>query len=92
MCSTLARACLGFYTERDGETVLLNEAEDLGEDVILWGDERLATLFDMEVAGKLRARNVIEYVLGQDDDILEAHHNQVSSWMERSTEAINEDF
>ena len=90
-CRTLARACVGFYTERDGETVLLNKAEDLGDDPIGWGDERLAKLFGMEVDGKPRAREVIEYVLGNDDH-LEEHHNEVSRWMERGAIEADADF
>jgi hypothetical protein len=92
MCSTLAKACVGFYTEQDGKTVSLNEAEGLGEDLIRWGDERLAELFGMDVsAGSLRAREVIEYVLGT-DDILELHHGQIDRWMDQVLKADDEDF
>lgn len=92
MCSTLAKACVGFYTERDGKLVSLNEAEALGDDPIHWGDERLAELFGMDTtAGSLRAREVIEYVLGT-DDILEIHHGQVDRWLDQVLEADDEDF
>src|SRR6185312_3798250 len=47
-CQTLARACVGLYTKRDGEYVALQEAEDLGADPIRWGDERLAGVFGLE--------------------------------------------
>lgn len=90
MCSTLAKACVGFYTERDGKVVPLNEAEGLGDELIRWGDARLVELFAMN-KDEPRAREVIEYVL-PDDDVLELHHNEVSGWMERVLGADDEDF
>lgn len=90
-CMTLSRACVGLYTEENGETVSLNEAWDLGDEPILWGDERLAERLGMEKP-KPRAREIIEFVFNSDDDALEEHHNEVSRWMEQSWEADDSDF
>lgn len=80
MASTLAKTCVGFYTDRGAGVVPLNEAEGLGDDLIHWGDERLAGLFDFTPTSGSKARETIEYVLGT-DDVLELHHNQVTNWM-----------
>jgi hypothetical protein len=80
MASTLAKTCVGFYTDRGDGVVPLNEAEGLGDDLIHWGDERLAGLFDFTPTTGSKARETIEYVLGN-DDVLELHHNQVTNWM-----------
>jgi len=92
MCRTLGTACLAFYTMRDGELKLLNEAEGLGEDAIVWGDRRLAELFGMEIEGEVVTRQIVEYVLGNDDDVLEEHCAEVVRWMERGRIEADADF
>lgn len=91
MCKTLAIACVAFYEEVDGESVLLNESRDLGEGPIRWGDERLAQLLDVEIEGRLKARSVIEGVLVK-PELIEIHHNQVTNWSDRALEADDADF
>lgn len=90
LCSTLARACVGFYTKRGNAYVPLEEAEGLGEGAILWGDERLAELFDLE-GEKLRAREIIESVI-PDEILIEGHHTRVTMWMEQARGADDADF
>ena len=91
MCKTLAVACLGFYEEVDGESVLLNETRKVGDAPIRWGDDRLAELLGIEVDGKVRARKMIEEVLVTPERI-EIHHNRVTNWADRALEADDADF
>lgn len=87
-CLTLARACVGLYTEDEP----LNDAwEDFGEEPVIWGNEQFARKLGMDTPNP-RAREVIEYVFNRDDDALEEHHNEVSRWMEQSWESDDADF
>jgi hypothetical protein len=91
MCKLLSLACVAFFEEKDGESVLLNESRGLGDAPIRWGDQRLADLLGIEVEGKLRARFLIEEVLATPERI-EIHHNQVTNWADRALEADDADF
>jgi hypothetical protein len=84
---TLTRACIGIYT--DG--VPVEKAWDLGDEPVIWGDDRLAGQLGMDKPSP-RAREVIEFVFNDDDDALEAHHNEVTRWMEQSWETDDADF
>jgi hypothetical protein len=92
MCKALSLACVAFYQEKDGESVLLNEARGLGDDPIRWGDKRLVGLLALDVdLTKLRAREVIEAILVK-PELIEIHHNQVTNWSDRALEADDADF
>lgn len=91
MCKALALACVAFYQEVDGESVLLNEARGLGDEPIRWGDRRLADLLGIETDDKLKARAVIEGVLPK-PELIEIHHSEVAGWSDRALARIDADF
>jgi hypothetical protein len=94
-CATLARACVGLYSEVDSKVVPLNEAEDLGEDMIHWGDERLAKFFGIELDGPVTARTMIEEIVGagpEGDKRVREHFLTVAGWLDQGQEAADEDF
>lgn len=91
MCKGLALACVAFYQEVDGESVLLNEARGLGDEPIRWGDRRLANLLGIETDDNLRARQVIEGVLPK-PELIEIHHSEVAGWSDRALARIDADF
>lgn len=94
-CATLARACVGLYTEVDGNAVPLNEAEGLGDDPIHWGDERLAKVFGLELDDSVKARTMIEEIVGagpEGEKRVRAHFLAVAQWLDQGQEASDEDF
>lgn len=94
-CATLARACIGIYSEADGKVVPLNEAEGLGEDMIRWGDERLTQVFGLELDGPATARTMIEEIVGagpEGDKRVRAHFLAVAGWLDQGQEAADEVF
>jgi hypothetical protein len=91
MCKALTLACVAFYEEVDGESVLLNETRSLGDDPIRWGDERLANLLGIETGPKLKARDVMEGVLPK-PELIEIHHSEVSGWSDRALARLDADF
>ena len=91
MCKSLSLACVAFYEEKDGESILLNVARGLGEEPIRWGDRRLADLLGIEADDKLRARQIIEGVLPK-PELIEIHHSEVTSWSDRALARIDADF
>ena len=91
MCKALTLACVAFYEEVDGKSVLLNESRGLGDDPVRWGDERLAALLGIEIDGKLKARTVIEGVLPK-AELIEIHHSEVSGWSDRALARLDADF
>lgn len=91
MCKGLALACVAFYQEVDGKSVLLNEARDLGDEPIRWGDQRLADLLGIETGKDLKARQVIEGVL-PNPELIEIHHSEVTGWSDRALARIDADF
>lgn len=94
-CDTLTEACVGFYTERDGKVVPLEEAEPGYEGgPIRWGDERLARFVRLEApeGGTLRARAIVRGVLGDDNLLVAEHHNEVTLWMQNARRHVEQDF
>lgn len=92
MCDTLISACVGFYTERDGQLVALQETDPaLGDAPIRWGDRRLADLVGLELEEPARAREILRGVI-PDGLLIVDHHNRVSLWMQRAREEIDRDF
>jgi hypothetical protein len=94
-CATLARACVGLFTEVDDKVVPLNEAEDLGDDPIHWGDERLAGVFGLDLEPPIKARTMIEQVVGagpEGEKRVRAHFLAVAQWLDQGQEASDEDF
>jgi hypothetical protein len=94
-CGTLARACVGIFTEVEGAVVPLNEAEDLGDDPIHWGDPRLIELFGLEVDGTVKARTMIEQIIGagpEGEKRVRAHFLDVAHWLDQGQEAADADF
>jgi len=94
LSDTLVAACVGFYTEVDGEVVPLEQAENLEGGPIRWGDDRLVALLRLEPhAGEtLRVRAIIRGVLGDDKMLVVEHAQDVTNWMERSRRQVDTDF
>jgi hypothetical protein len=94
LSDTLVAACVGFYTERDGEVVALEEAEGLEGGAIRWGDERLVEILGLEPqpGEKLRVRAIIRQVLGDDKMLVIEHAQDVTRWMERARRQVDTDF
>jgi hypothetical protein len=94
LSDTLVAACVGFYTEVDGEVVPLEEAEGLGEGPIRWGDARLWSLLRLEAAEgeTLRVRAAIRGILGNDKMLVVEHGQDVTRWMERARRQVDADF
>jgi|GEM_PF-3385213 len=102
LSDTLAAACVGFYTERkqkvEGkvvtEVIPLEEAEDLGDGPIVWGDSRLWSLLRLEAreGETLRVRAAIRGILGGDKMLVVEHAQDVTRWMERARRQVDTDF
>jgi hypothetical protein len=94
LTDTLVAACVGFYTERDGKIVPLEEAEELEGGPIRWGDERLWNLLRLEAAPgeTLRVRAAIRQIFGGDKMLVIEHAQDVTRWIERARRQVNADF
>ena len=94
LSDTLVAACTGFYTEVDGEPVPLEEAEDLGEGSIRWGDSRLWEFLKLEPqpGETLRVRAAMRQILGDDKFLVVEHGQDVTRWMERARKQVSTDF
>lgn len=94
LSDTLVAACVGFYTEVDGKVIPLEEAEDLGEGPIRWGDQRLWDLLRLKAqeGETLRVRAAIRGVLGGDKMLVVEHAQDVTRWMERARRQVDTDF
>jgi hypothetical protein len=94
LSDTLVAACVGFYTEVDGEVVPLEEAAQLGEGPICWGDSRLWSLLRLETqeGETLRVRAAIRKILGDDKMLVVEHAQDVTRWMERARRQVDTDF
>jgi len=94
LVDTLARACVGFFTERDGQTVPLEEAAKLEGGAIRWGDDRLVSLLRLQASAgeKLTTRQIILQAFGDDKLLVLDHAQEVTRWMERARRSIGSDF
>lgn len=94
LSDTLVAACVGFYTEVDGKVIPLEEAEDLGDGPILWGDSRLWSLLRLETqeGETLPVRAAIRKILGDDKMLVIEHAQDVTRWMERARRQVDTDF